>query len=133
MRSCAAIARFERARAARFYLVVAVDQNVGNIRIGRAPREAEAEQLVQDVDDQTLPLHHAERRRPALLADHVGDEIADLRLGLFASHAVQPLEVQSIQELLVDTAFQLLIVPITSVCHSARWYRKNGIHPMSLR
>ena len=61
------------------------------------------------------------------------DQIADLRLGLLARHAVQPLEVQAIQELLVDAGLQLLIVAIASILPlPPGGTRKDGIHPMSL-
>ncbi len=98
-------------------LVVPVHEDVGDVRVAQQRLErAEAEQLVQDVDDQALALDEAERGRPRFLPDHLDDQVADLGLGLLARQSVQPLEVQAVEQLLMDAGLQFLIVAIASLC-----------------
>ena len=70
----------------------------------------EAEQLVDHVRDQRLALEQAERHARAFALHHPDDQVPDLRLRLVLAHAGEPIEVQTIQQLLVDAAFQLLVV-----------------------
>jgi hypothetical protein len=114
-------------------LVEPVDQDVGNVRIAEQRLErTESEQLVQHVADEALPLQQAERRRSRFIADHFHDEIADLGLGLLAGDAVQALEIQAIQELLVDPGLQLLIVALSGVRAASSGCSKDGIHRVCL-
>ena len=80
----------------------------------------EPEQLVQDVADQVLALEQAQRRAIALALEHAADQCADFRLGVFALHARQPIQVQPVQQLLVDRPLQLLIAGVSCIDRCSR-------------
>ena len=80
----------------------------------------EPEELVQDVADQGLAFEQAERRAIALALEHAADQSADFRLGVFALHAREPIQVQPVQQLLVDLPLQLLIAGVSCIDRCSR-------------
>ena len=110
----------ELAFALDVHLVVAIDEDVRDRRIAQQHLErTEAKQLVEDVGDQRFALEEAQRRRRALALDHADDQAADLRFRILAAHPRQAIEIQPVQQLLVDAAFQILIVAAARI-HAAR-------------
>ena len=91
-------------------LVGAVDQDVGDRRVLEQQLErAQAEQLVEHVRREGLPLEQAQRHRRALAVEDPGDDAADLRLGVGSRDLGEPIEVQPVQQLLVDAPLQRLV------------------------
>ena len=85
------------------HLVVAVHEDVRDGRVLQQHLERpEPEELMQDVADQGLAFEQAQRRAIALALEHAADQCADFRLGVFALHAREPIQVQPVQQLLVD-------------------------------
>jgi hypothetical protein len=108
--------RLEAAFPFHVDLVEAVDQDVGDRRIGQQRLErAEAEELVEDVGDERFAFEQAERRRPRLGVEQRRDEAADLGLRLRAADTGQPVEVQPVEQRAVDALLALLVVRLTHV------------------
>ena len=88
---------------------------------------AQAEELVEDVDDERLALGQRERRRLVAALDDLEDDAANLRLRLLLSHLRQPLEVQPVEQIVVDPGLQVLITLLPRIRRGAG-HRNNGIH-----
>ena len=84
----------------------------------------ETEQLVDDVGDQRFALEQAQRHGGALALDHADDQTPDLGLRRLARNPRQPVQVEPVQQILVDPAFQLLVVRASRV-HRAAACRKS--------
>ncbi len=78
----------------------------------------EAEQLVQDVGNETLALGEAQGRL-SIAIEHPDDEVAQLRLGLTALHLRKTVEIQPIEQLLMNTPLQGLILRMARI--GAEW------------
>ena len=97
------------------HLIETVHENVGDAGIFQQRFEwPKAEQLVQHILFQRLAFKQAQRRL-VLTLEYCHDQITDFRLGLLAFHARETIEVQPVQQLLVDPAFQFLIVRVPDI------------------
>ncbi len=107
---------FELAFPLDVHLVVPIDENVGDRGIAKQHFErTQAEQLVDHVRDERLALEQAQRHRRAFALDHPGDQAPDLGLGLVALHPRQPIEVESVQQFLMNTALEVLVIDAARV------------------
>ena len=79
------------------------------------------EQLVQDVTDERLAFEETQRDLVALGVEHPQDHAANLGLRLFAAHAVEALQVESVQQPLVDAALQFLVLRVSRVDATGGW------------
>ena len=114
--------RLEHAVALDVHLVEAVHQDVRDLRVGEQFLERpEAEQFVEDVADERLPLEEAQRDLVALGVQHPHDHAADLGFRLLAADAGQALQVEPVQQPLVNPALQFLVLRVSRVDASGSW------------
>ncbi len=83
-----------------------------------ASKRTQPEDLVQHVDDDRIALEQAEGRSVALAIQEIADQAPDLGFRVLAFHARQPLEVEPAEQLLVNAAFEGLVLRIPDV---RRW------------
>jgi hypothetical protein len=109
-------------------LVVPVDQDVGDLRVGQQLfQRPQAEQLVEDVDDEILALDQRERRLLGFLLQERADDRAEFRLGVPAADFRQPLEVEAVEQLFVQPALDLLVLGVPEVT-ARRLVSLDGVH-----
>ena len=88
-----------------------VHQDVRHCRILQQRFERpEPEQLVQDVADERLALVQAQRHALVLAIEQILDDRPDLRLRIGPRRLRQAIEVQPVEQILVDFAFECLVL-----------------------
>ena len=91
---------------------MSVDQNIGDRRVLQERLDRpEAQQLVEDVADESLALLVVERL--VLLRQFLVDDIADFSLDLLAGHLVECLQIDDVQQPLVKLDLEIGVrVPV---------------------
>jgi hypothetical protein len=112
-------------------LIRPVDENVRNRGVlEQLVQRTQTEELAQDVGDQLLSLEQAQRRRLRLGVEHRRNQSADLGLGVLAANHGEPVEIQPVQQIRVNPAFDFLVLRMPRVCtHRPRREGSDRVHP----
>ena len=114
------------------HLIVPVDQDVRYRGVAEQRLErAKAEELVEHVGHERFALRHAERSGGRLRVQEGGNEAADLGLRLLTADAVQPVEVQPVEQGAVQALLGLLIVRLAHVHGAGRHHSFGNRHILS--
>ena len=110
-----------------------VDQDVRDARVLEQRLERpKSEQLVEDVADERLALVEAERDALVLAVEQVLDDRADLRLGVGPRGLRQPIQVQPIEQILMDLAFERLVLRLAGIGDGRCWGGHSSLSVLSV-
>ena len=85
---------------------------------------------MQDVGDDRFTLEEAQWCLVAFAIEHAANQGPNLGLGVFAPYTRQTVKIQSIEQILVNAALQLLICGVSRICsrRSRFHYSSHGFH-----